>query len=571
MSKVQNPETKRPSGLARYLPIVGWLPSYRGEWLRPDLVAGLTIVALLVPEGMAYAEMAGMPPQTVFYIAPVALVLHAIFSTSRHLIVTISSAIAVTAAAIVGAFAAPGSPQFVEMMAMLAILTGVISVLCGLLKLGRIAQFFSESVLTGFVFGLALVIAIKQVPKILGIEGGGEDFFERVWIIITQLSETHLPTLLVGIATLAILIALERYFERIPAALVALVFGISVSALFNLEGQGVEIVGAIPAGLAPPQIPDVDLGQLTLLLPGAFAITLVAFAEAIGPAQSFARKHEYKVDANQELIGLGASNVGAGFFQGFPVASSLSNSAANDGAGAKTQMSAIVAAAVTVLVALFLTPLFYNLPDATLGAIVIVAISRMMKVKEMRRLWSIRRLDFALAATSLVGVLIFDVLPGLLIAVVLSLLALIFRASSAEISVMGRTPDKGDFQDIRLSEDNHPMPGLLVVRPNEGLFFANAASLRQRIVDLAIESDPPTRAVLLDLEMTNELDVPSADMLKELHEELEQREIKLLLSRLHADPRLVLDRSGATEQIGVEQIYRHTTEAASHFLEGSRQ
>jgi len=569
---VERPPARTPvaqpqhaNGLARYLPILGWLPSYKAEWLRSDLIAGLTVVAVLVPEGMAYAQLAGMPPQTAFYIAPVALVLYAIFGTSRQLIVCVSATVSVTSAATVSPHAAQGSAQFMAFTAMLAILAGAVSVLFGILKLGRLARFFSESVLTGFVFGLALVIAIKQVPKIFGIDAGGEDFFVRLWEILIQLPQTHLPTLLVGGATIALMIVLERSFKRIPAALLAMIFGIVVTSFFNLEARGVEVVGDIQGGLALLRIPDVTLADVLVLLPGAFGIALISFAEAIGPAQTYARKYDYKIDADQELIGLGAANLGAGLFQGFSVGSSLSKSAANDAVGAQTQMSGLIAAGITVLVALFLTPLFRGIPEATLGAIVVVAISGMMRVREMRRLFNIWQLDFMLALAALVGVLVFDVLPGLLIAVALSFLVLVYRASWPNLNVLGHMPDSEELVDMNRNPQSRPIPGLLIVRLNEGLFFANAAPLRDGILSLAGACDPPPRAVLLDLEMSSELDVPGADALAELHEELEQRGTRLLLSRVHPQVRETLDRSGVTVRIGDDHIYRRSFTAAMDF------
>jgi MFS superfamily sulfate permease-like transporter len=292
---------------------------------------------------------------------------------------------------------------------------------------------------------------------------------------------------------------------------------------------------------------------------------LIAFAEDIGPAEGFARKHGYEIDPNRELVGLGAANLGAGLVQGFPLGSSLSRSAANDAAGARTQLSGLVAAGLTAVTALFLTPLFRSLPEATLGAIVVVAISGMVRARELRRLFTVRRADFVLALAALVGVLVFDVLPGLLGAVALSFLLLAYRASRPDLSVLGRLPGRDELVDMQRERDSRPVPGLLIVRPNEGLFFANAAPLRERLLALAGASDPPPRAVLLDLEMSNELDAPGADALAELHEELERRGIGLLLSRVHAQVRETLDRGGVTARIGEEHLYRRSAAAVRDF------
>ena len=349
----QTSKMDHPSMAHRMLPILNWLPKYERTWLRGDMIAGLTVLALLIPEGMAYAEIAGMPPQTAFYAAPIGLMMYAIFGTSRQLVVAVSAAIATMSAAAVAPLAAAGSPEYAALTAGLAMLAGLISIVAGLFKLGRIASFFSESVLTGFVTGLALTIAIKQVPKLFGIEGSSGNFWERLYDILIHLDELHLLTLVIGIISIALLFFLEHRFHKLPAALLVMVLGIIVSSLFALEARGVHVVGEIPAGLAPPKLPGLSLEQWLLLMAGAFGIALVNFAEAYGPARNFSAKHGYDISADQEMIGLGAANFGAGLFQGFPIGSSLSKSAANDRAGAKTPVALIVCAGMTILVALF--------------------------------------------------------------------------------------------------------------------------------------------------------------------------------------------------------------------------
>ena len=445
--KGQDPQHR---GLRSYLPVLQWLPSYKRSWLRADLIAGLTLAALVVPEGMAYAELAGMPPETALYGAWIALVMFAIFGGSRQLVVGAASSVAIMSASIVVNMAAPGSADFIALTMALASLTGIISILAGILKLGIISQFFSESVLVGFISGLALLVIIKQVPKLLAVESAKGDFWERLYELVTDIPDTHLLTLAMGLSSLALMLLLERRFHRIPAALAALVYGIVVVSVFNLDTRGLHIVGDIPSGLAPPKLPGIGLDDMMALLPGAIGLTLVIFAEAIGPIQSFAGKHRYEVIPNQELIGLGLANVGAGLFQSFSVGGSLSKSASNDSAGAKTQLTGLVAAAITILVAIFLTPLFHNLPEATLGAIVIVAVARMFKLKAIRNLYRIRKSDFFLAFAALLAVLTFEkVLHALLFAVVLSLLVLVYRTSQPKYSILGRIPGRLQFADTR--------------------------------------------------------------------------------------------------------------------------
>ncbi len=506
----------------RTWPVFSWLPGYQRSWLRLDVIAGLTVCAILVPEGMAYAELAGVPPEYAFYAAPAALLAYAALGTSRQLVVAVSSAIAIMSAATIGEIAVEGSAEFVALTAALAILAGLISIAAGVLKLGRIAQFFSESVLTGFVFGLALLISIKQIPKLLGIEAHGESAVQLLVEIVRQVGETDLLTLAVGLAGIAGMLLLEHRLPRVPAALVVLLASIAASIVLGLEAAGVHVVGDLPAGLAAPSLPGVGLDAVPLLLVGAVGIALVAFAEAIGPANEFARRHGGRIDPNRELVAIGAANTSAGLFSGFPIGSSLSKSAANDRAGARTPASLVTAAAATALVALFLTPLFEPLPEATLGAIVIVAVMGMMKVGKMRQLWELRRADFWLAMIALVGVLVVPTLQALGIAVVASLGVLIWRTSEPRLTFLGRASGGLEPLDLRTSPEA-AVPGLIIVRPDEMLYFANAASIRDGILEAAEHAEPPCSVVLLDLSLTPEVDVPVVEVLERLHEHLDDR------------------------------------------------
>jgi SulP family sulfate permease len=347
---------------------------------------------------------------------------------------------------------------------------------------------------------------------------------------------------------------------------VTLIYGIVVVTIFNLDEHGVHIVGEIPAGLASPKLPGIDFEAILTLLPGAIAIALVAFAEAIGPARQFAAEHRYEIDADQELIAIGFANFGAGLFQGYPVGASLSKSAANENAGAKSSVSLLVAAAVTIIVALFLTPLFHNLPEATLAAIVIVAISGMMNVPAIRRYYTLRRTDFWLAIVALFAILLFEILVGLAIAVVLSLLILILRAASPKLSELGRHPGWLYFGDV----DRHPeyltFPGLVIVRPNEGVFFANATPLREAIMARVRKRETKPKAVIVDMEMTFEMDVPTVDKFAELKNELSRWQIDLYLTRVHEDVHEMLTSSGVADLIGPTHINQFFLDSLLQFL-----
>ena len=567
METTINPKEGR---LNRYLPIMTWLPKYQKSWLRPDVIAGLTVLALLIPEGMAYAEIAGLPPQTAFYAAPIGLLMYAIFGTSRQLVVAVSAAIATMSAATVAPLAAAGSPEYAALSAGLAVLAGLGSIGAGLLKLGRITSFFSEPILTGFITGLALTIAIKQVPKLFGFEGLAHgNFWERLVDIIGHLPETHWLTLVVGLAFLALILFIEHRFPKIPAALVALVFGILLSVIFDFHGRGLHVVGDIPAGLAAPKLPGLEWQEWLLLVAGAFGIALVNFAEAYGPARNFAAQHSYTIRPNQELIGLGAANVGAGLFQGFSIGSSLSKSAANDRAGAQTPLALVICALLTLIVALFFTPLFKPLPETVLAAVVVVAVLGMMKFKKMRHFYTIYPRDFGAALVAMLGVLTFEPLVGLLIAVILSLLALVWRASQSKYAVLGWSVESLRFGDTSKDPEYRTVPGMLLLRPDENIFFVNAETLRSEIVRLAKVGDPQTEVVLLDLELSNELDSTAVEMLIELKQELQELGIDLMLARLTSDVSEMLERTGAVEKFGRQNIHPRVIHGVRAYLQDS--
>jgi sulfate permease, SulP family len=544
---------RSPNRLTAAFPILGWLPSYRRAWLGRDAIAGVIVVCLLVPEGMAYAQIAGMPPQTAFYVAPPALLLYAIFASSRKLVVVVSATQAALSAGAVAALATAGTPYYEELTAALALLVGAITVVAGLLRLGVVARFFSPSVLVGFVSGLALVIAIKQVPKILGIEAGSGDFWERLWDILVHLDDVHRPTLVVGLATIVVMLLVERFAHRLPAAMVALVFGIVASHVFDLAARGVDVIEEIPSGLAAPQIPDVTLSDLSLLFAAAVGIALVNFAEGNSMAREFARRDEVKLDADQELIGLGAANVGAGLFQGFTIGASLSKSSAAYAAGMQTQMAGIVAAGLTLIVALFLTGLFEGLPEATLGAIVIVAVSSMVKTRRLRELYALRQTDFALAVVALLAVLSLETLTALVFAVLLSIVLLVIRAARAPLRRLGELPG-GVYVELETHPDAREHSTTLVFRPDAELFFANAEAVVEGVYVAATEHEPPARAVVVDLELTGDLDVPAAEALGQLAGRFAEAGIALALARIHGPAIDLLEKTGVVDAIGRERV-----------------
>jgi high affinity sulfate transporter 1 len=522
--------------------LFGSLIPYRSEWLRRDLVAGVTVWAVLVPEALAYASIAGVSPVVGLYAAPAALIFYAAFGSSRHLVVGPMSATAALSAAAVATYAAGGSDRFTQLTIALAIATGIAATLAGLLRLGFLANYISEPVLKGFIVGLALTIIAGQLPKLFGVEKGSGDFFQKLWDLLTKLGDTSGLTLLIGLASLAIVLALRRFAPIVPASLAAVIFGVVAVKIFDLSRHGVAIVGHIDSGLPSVGLPDVRAHDYLLLAASAIGIMLVGFAEGLGAAKTYAAQHHYEIDANRELLGLGAANLGAGLSSGMVVNGSLSKTAVNGGAGARTQLSGLTVAALTIVTLLFLTSLFEDLPEATLAAVVIAAVVELIDFPAIRRLYGIyagqtasplavaARPDFVAALAALLGVLVLDTLPGLFIGIAVSILLLIYRASSPHVALLGKVPGtRTQYTDFARHADNEAVPGVVIVRPESGLFFANADHVRRRILDEVDRQDP--QALVLDGETMPYIDVTAVAMLRELDETLERKGVRLVFAR----------------------------------------
>lgn len=515
------------------------LHGYRRTWLRPDVIAGLTVWAVLVPEALAYATIAGVAPVVGLCAAVPSLVLYALAGSSRHLVVGPMSATAALSAALVTPLAGADAGRYLALTTALAIATGVVGLLAGLLRLGFVASFISEPVLKGFIIGLALVIIIGQVPKLLGIGKHDGDFFDQAWGVLTHLGDIDWRTLLVGGLSLALVLAVKRWLPLVPGSLLAVLAGILAVAVLGLDDKGVEIVGPIESGMPVPGLPGgVALGDYLDLLGPAVGVLLIGFAEGLGAAKTYAARAGYEVDPNRELLGLGAANLGAGFFSGMVVNGSLSKTAVNGSAGAKTQVSGLVVAVLTVLTLLFLTGLFEQLPEATLAAVVIAAVIELVDIAALRRLYGVwsqwlggiygtaARADFIAAVAALLGVLFFGTLPGLLIGIGIAMVLLVYRTSQPHIAALA--PRGPLWLDLARHPDLSPRPDALVVRVESGLYFANADTVRRRIQELCTER---TRLVVLDAETSPIIDVTAATMLIELRGTLARRRVDFRIAR----------------------------------------
>jgi high affinity sulfate transporter 1 len=556
-----------PSGIRRFVPIVSWLPAYDPRLLRFDVIAGATVWGLLVPEMIAYAGLAGLPAQAGLYTLLAALAAYAVFGTSRHVVAAGTSASAVLLASTIGALAVSHG-DYVANAAVLVLLVGGLFLLAGICRLGFIAQFLSRPVIEGFVFGLAIFVTVKQLPKLFGIEGGSGDTIRQLGHLLRNLGDTSGLTLLVGVCALTLLFGLERLAPKVPGGLAALVLGILVSGAFNLSSRGVAVVGHVPSGLPSASVPHIATANIPTLLAAAGGMLLVIFSESLGAAQNFATKHGYEIDPNQELIALGFANVGSGFLGGLAAGGSLSQSAVNEAAGARSEMSPVVAAVLTVVTVLLLMPLFKNLPEAVLAALIIHAVFHLMKVRTFRRYYSERRVEFWLGLSTLLGVVVIDVLPGLVIGVLAMLLLVVYRASRPHLGVLGEVPGTpGAYGNVERHADYERLPDLLVLRLESPLFYANASLVCDRIKRLVGSSDPLPAAVVLEAGANPDLDITSAELLEQLVQSLRAAGIVFAVADVRQPVVEMMRRSGLLATIGENRVY-HTVDEAVRSLRG---
>jgi high affinity sulfate transporter 1 len=535
-------------------PFFASLRGYKAAWIRYDLLAGLAVWAVLIPESLAYASIAGVSPVVGLYAALPALVLYPIFGSSKHLIVGPMSATAALSASIVAGLAPAGDAKYAAYTAALALMTGVLCALAGLLKFGFLASFISDPVLKGFIVGLALTIIIGQVPKLFGVKKAEGDFFEQLWGVISQLGSTNIPTLIVGVLSLALVMALKRWLPLVPGALVAVAFGVAAVLLFDLSSKGVSIVGHIEAGFPTVGVPlSGSIGDYLQLIGPAGGLLIVGYAEALGAAKTYAARAGYDVDANKELIGMGAANIGSGLMSGMVVNGSLSKTAVNGSSGARSGVSSLFVAVLTLLTLLFFTPLFEDLPEATLAAIVIAAVIELVDIPAIVRLFRVStpalsriygmatRADFIGAVAAMLGVLIFDTLPGLIIGLVVSLLVLLYRVAKPNIAVLGKSPN-GGWVDLARNDNASAPAGVLVVRVEAGLFFGNADHVREQLRLRAKAADADV--VIVDARTTPSIDVSATEMLGTLNRDLAREGIALALARDVGQVRDVLAEAG---------------------------
>ena len=548
-------QDRKYRGLARALPVVGWLPRYERRWLRSDLAAGIAVTALVVPKNLGYADIAGIPVQNGLYAAAAGGIVYALFATSRHISTGPSSSLAAVAGGAV-VVTGLGGEQAAQLVAAIALATGLLFLLLALLRLGWIASFLSKAVVTGFLAGAAIDVVIGELPKLTGTSAEGDNAWRELGSWLASLGDMHWTTLLVGVTALGVILGLRRWAPAVPGALVLVAGGLLASSLFDLGAHGVALVGDVPSGLPAPELPDLGLvrDHYATVAIAAVALLLIGFSQTAGDARAFAARHRYRIDVNQESVAQGMANVGAGVFQGMPVSTSLSASSLNESAGARTQVASLVTGGLVLATLLFLAPLFSDLPKAVLGAVIIDAVVfGMIDVRELRRLYRVSRFDLWVAVAAIIGVLSAGVLAGVVIGVALSLGWLVYVATRPPMPLLGRQPGTQVFRDLDENPADETFPGIAVLRMDGGLFFATAEALEERVRELAQDGDQ--RALVLDLEGVNFIDSQGAAKVTEIHELTEADGIALRLAGVKPQVYAVLDADGIIDRIGADHIH----------------
>jgi SulP family sulfate permease len=529
--------------------ITPWLSGYKREWLVSDLIAGVTLAAYAIPVSMAYATLAGLPPQHGIYCYLLGGVSYAIFGTSRQLAIGPTSAIALLVGSTVGTMAASEPDRYGEIAALAALTVGLVSIAAWAMRLSGLVSFISETILLGFKAGAALTIAMTQLPKLFGVPGGGDSFFERLATLFGQLGNTNLVVLAFGLAALAILALGERVLPGRPVALVVVALATAIVSLTSLTDRGVATVGDLPPGLPTFELPSLRFRDVDGILPLALACFLLAYIEGISAARTLAGRHGTAVDSRQELFALGAANAAVALGQGFPVAGGLSQSAVNDNAGAKTPLTLLVASATLAICLLFLTDLLANLPTVVLASIVLVAVSGLIDIGAIRRLWRLSRVEFQVSIVALLGVLVFGILKGVLLAALASLLFLIAGTAHPHVAFLGRIPGSRKFSDSERHPDNESIAGVLIFRVESAILYFNVDHIRKVVLD-RIHQTPSLALVVCDLSESNMVDLAGGQFLEDLSRDLSGQSIQLRLVGAHGTVRDLLRALGLEHQVG---------------------
>jgi SulP family sulfate permease len=526
-----------------FLPPAGWLAAYRASWLRSDMVGGVTLAAYAIPVSLAYAALAGLPPQVGIYGYMLGGIGYALLGSSRQLAVGPTSAISLMIAGTVGVLAAGDAVRYAQIASLSAFAVAVLCLIAWIFRLSLLVRLISDSILVGFKAGAGLTIIMTQLPSLFGVAGGGHNFFDRLIKLAGQLGGLHWIVLAIGVVAIVLLLLGERFLSGRPIGLTVVVLSILMTTLFGLPALGIPVTGNIPSGLPNFAIPTFGLLEFDELFPLAAGVLLLAYVEGVSAARGFAAKHGYSLDVRQEFLGLGAANLAVALGHGYPVAGGLSQSAVNDQAGAKTPLALVICSATLAICLLFLTAYLTNLPKAVLAAIVLTAVYRLIDIAALRRMWRISRIDFYSAAISLLSVLFLGILQGILLAAIASIFLLLARASHPNVAFLGRLPGTGRYADSARNPDVEPLDGVVAFRPEASLLYINAESVLETVL-ARVNAAPDTKLVVCGLSSSPFIDLAGAKLLHDLHGECSARNIVLHIVGARGQVRDVLQADG---------------------------
>ena len=540
--------------LGKIFPVINWLGAYQLPWLRHDIIAGITLAAFIMPESLAYASLAGLPPVTGIYCCLLGGIGYVIFGSSKHLAVGPTSAISLLIGVSLVGIVGGNMEMFFPVVTLTTLLVAAIFFISYIFRLNVIVNFISESTLIGFKAGAALSIISTQLHKLFGVSGGGNDFFSRVYSVLEQISNINIVVLLVGIGALALLISGDIFLKGKPVALGVVVLSLIIIPLFQLNQYNIHIVGELPAGLPSLLKQNFNFSGINILIfrdiaELAFACFLLSYIESVSAGRTFAIKHHYEIDSRQELLALGSANMLTGLFQGYPSAGGLSQSVVNESAGAKTSLSLVFASSILVVVLLFLTGLLKNLPEVILASIVLVAVSGLIKIKEFKHYWKVSKIDFYASVFAFGGVLLLGILDGVILAVIASLVMLLLRIADPHIAILGRIPGTDRFSDIKRHPDNETFKGLMIVRVEAMVLYFNAEHIFEKLMKL-VNENPDTKFLVWDFSSSSYLDITGIKMILRLHKELELKNINFRIAEALAEIRDIMRAEGLEEKIG---------------------
>jgi len=533
-----------------WLPPVRWLGGYQAAWLPGDVVAGVTLAAYAIPVSLAYASLAGLPPQVGIYGYLLGGLGYALLGSSRQLAVGPTSAISLMVAASVAPMAEGDAERYVQIASLAAFTVAGLCLLAWLFRLSVLVTLISDSILVGFKIGAGLTIAMTQLPSLFGIAGGGHNFFERVYLLVGQLGHIQLVVLAMGAVAIAMLLMGERWLPGRPVALAVVALSIFLATVLGLPAIGVPVTGNIPEGLPTLAGPALRLRDVEGIVPLAAGCLLLAYIEGVSAARTFAAKHGYDLDPRQEFLGIGAANLGAALGHGYPVAGGLSQSAVNDKAGAHTPLALLAASTTLALCLLFLTGLLENLPKAVLAAVVLTAILGLFDFRGLLYMWRVSRMDFYAATIAIMGVLLLGILQGILLAALISILLLLARASRPHVALLGRIPGTNSYSDLARHPENEPLGSVIACRPEASLLYVNAGSVLETVMASVLKNRSKIRAVVCDLSASPYLDLAGARILHALHDELAAQGIALQIVGARGRVRDLLRADGLADKVG---------------------